>query len=304
MTSNSGKYHYERWLELFSDAVFMGCGIDWNRITIDAGYLPWARDGVGIVCGVRKLAGTTASGNRIKPFSNSGYSGVCLGRATLGFRKDSAWVEYRSDGAHELWDYNWYDFGHCTRLDGRIDLLVRDHVDYLGESIIKGFEWYSANTKRNGKWKIPSYQRKGRGETVYIGSRESDYFIRIYNKSVESGWNHPDGDIWRMEVQWNNPIANEVSHGIRRMGYTDRKAYGVIAEWCQRAGLVVGPRYGYKSLVQFEVPRIDTDNERAISWLGRSVKKTVARLTGEGLYDKVEEALGLYGLDVRKESEV
>lgn len=154
--------------------------------------------------------------------------------------------------------------------------------------------------KKNGRWKVPYYQRKGRGETVYIGSRESDYFIRIYNKSVESGWQHPDGDIWRIEVQWGNPIANEVSHGIRGMGFTDRKLFGVVAEWCERAGVLFGPRWGYKPLVRFEAPRSDTDNQRSIEWLKRGVRSTVARLTRDGEYDKVEEALGLYGLDSRQ----
>ncbi len=292
---------YEIWRDTFDRASFVGCGIDWNRVTIDAERLPWGRDGVGIVRGVRVLAGDSARGNRPKSFSNSGYSGIALGNATLGYRGDSAWVELRSDGADRLWRSDWYDLAHCTRLDARIDLLVKSPVQYLGDCIMRGYEWYTANTKKNGRWKVPSYTRKGRGETVYIGSRESDYFIRLYNKSVESGWNHPDGDIWRIEIQWNNPIANEVSHGIRRMGYTDRKLHGVVTQWCERAGVLSGNRYGYKSLVQFEAPRIDTDSERSLSWLSRSVRGTVKRLTADGQYDKVEKALGLYGLDTRND---
>lgn len=304
MSLSNQEDFYVDWRRAMDNAVFIGCGVDWNRATIDSELLPWKRDGIDILRAVRLLAGDSAVGGRAKSFSNSGYSGLALGCATLGYRGDSAWVELRSAGADKLWAYDWYDMAHCTRIDLSLDMLVPFEFYRLGETIMKGFEWFIANHKRNGKWKIPDYRRKQEGETVYIGSRNSDHFFRIYNKTVESGWNHPEGNIWRIEIQFQNPIANEVSHGLRRVGITQRKLFGQIRHYCESAGILTCDASGYRPLVGFRVDPIPTDNERSLTWLNRSVKGTVARLTKAGEYDKVERALGLYGLDTRSESEV
>lgn len=292
---------YERWCSAFGNSVVLGSGVDWNRCTVDASLLPWKRDGVGILRGVRDLAGASSRGNRAKSFSNSGYSGLALGDATIGFRLDSAWIEKHGDNADELWNHSWYDMAHCTRIDLRFDLLVKGEWDLLGHSIEQGYQYITRTYKRNGKWKKSRYVREGRGETVYIGSRESSHFCRIYNKSAESGWVHPDGDIWRVEWQFNTPLANEVSHELRRRNYNDEQLFVFIAGYCETNGIPVSFGFGGERMDRVRVPGVDTDNSRSLAWLNRSVRGTVRRLTQEGLYDSVEKSLGLLGLDARQD---
>lgn len=300
----SNEKHYNRAADAFANALVVDYGVDWNRVTVDANLLQYKRDGVGILRGVRDLAGSDARGNKPKSFANSGYSGLALGSATLGFRKDSAWVELRSSGAERLWAYEWYDYAHCTRVDLRVDVVVVGDYPLLGESLVKGYEYLASTYKRNGGWKLPSYVRKGLGETVYIGSRESSHFCRVYNKTVEGGYKSDLGDVWRFEWQFNNPLANEVSHGLRGRNDSGRGAFDTVMEYNKDNGLPTSFGFNPEYLGRFHATRVDTDNQRSHEWLKRTVAPTIRRLTREGEYAKVEQSLGLLGLDTRQESEL
>lgn len=304
MSLMSLEQHYNRAADAFANALVVGYGVDWNRVTVDANLLQYKRDGVGMLRGVRDLAGDSGRGNKPKSFSNSGYSGLALGAATIGYRKDSAWVELRSNGADRLWDFDWYDYSHCTRIDLRVDVVVVGDFELLGESLVKGYEYLASTYKRNGGWKIPSYVRRGKGETVYVGSRESSHFCRVYNKTVEGGYKSDLGDVWRFEWQFNNPLANEVSHGLRRRAERERVAFDTVMEYNKDNGLPTSFGFTPVFLGRFTAPRVDTDNQRSHEWLRRTVAPTVRRLTREGEYAKLEQSLGLLGLDIRQESEL
>jgi len=55
------------------------------------------------------------------------------------------------------------------------------------------------------------------GRTLYIGSRSSDRYIRIYDKSAESKGLYPDR-TWRWEVEYKRPRAGMVAARLLRQG--------------------------------------------------------------------------------------
>jgi len=69
------------------------------------------------------------------------------------------------------------------------------------------------------------------GATLYIGSRSSDRFIRIYDKTAESKGVYPERS-WRWEIEYKKPRAGMVAARLLRLGAGPHAVIDVV-----RAGL-------------------------------------------------------------------
>jgi hypothetical protein len=70
------------------------------------------------------------------------------------------------------------------------------------------------------------------GATLYIGSRSSDRFIRIYDKTAESKGVYPER-TWRWEIEYKKPRAGMVAARLLRLGAGPHAVIDVV-----RAGLL------------------------------------------------------------------
>lgn len=97
--------------------------------------------------------------------------------------------------------------GRFTRVDVAVD--THDvHISTVDEAIKRG----DLVSRATNQEKIESY--KGEGFTIYIGSRTSDRFTRIYNKQAEQGLPAED-DIWtRAEVEFKGGQAQTAASHI------------------------------------------------------------------------------------------
>ncbi len=66
---------------------------------------------------------------------------------------------------------------------------------------------------------IQSVDKQGAslGQTVYIGSRASHLFLRVYDKGKEQ---HTDEDWTRVEIEMKHPVATKVAHQMNARGIT------------------------------------------------------------------------------------
>ena len=87
---------------------------------------------------------------------------------------------------------------HITRVDVAFD--VKD-VD------MSQWKWIDSKSRKTNVW----YDGQGNVETYYIGGKESEKKIRIYNKAVEQKLN--EGIWWRVEVQLRGQTAEEFRKG-------------------------------------------------------------------------------------------
>lgn len=78
-----------------------------------------------------------------------------------------------------------------TRIDIAIDIKNIDLNDYI---VIDNM------SRKNNRY----YDGKNRLETYYLGARNSDFTIRMYDKALEQG---KDGDWWRIEAQLRREFA-------------------------------------------------------------------------------------------------
>lgn len=81
-----------------------------------------------------------------------------------------------------------------------------------------------------------SVSKKGKLQTLYFNSRQSDMFCRLYDKQAESNLEFP---LTRLEFEIKGDLAYEFSKRLSYLGMADAVnfIYSKINEFCQRKGL-------------------------------------------------------------------
>lgn len=152
-------------------------------------------------------------------------------------------VDWHTDRASQrrLWTLTGSDLDKLANLEFSHERLLTDVSRTLGVNVtrldfaadIRGANakpddieraWLEGRVKTNARRMqvIEAKDKKGhgKGKTVYIGSRTSSVFLRVYDKGAES----KSGDDWlRVEVEAKSPVSNKVcsamaERGIARVG--------------------------------------------------------------------------------------
>jgi len=105
---------------------------------------------------------------------------------------------------------------HCTRVDLTCDVKGGDYCD--PHQILQAFIAGACKTKARTANRVDNWQPGSRGGcTIYIGSRDSLTFLRVYDKAAQLGGDTP---VWtRIEVECKGDVANNVcaalaAHGV------------------------------------------------------------------------------------------
>lgn len=172
-----------------------------------------------------------------------------------------------------------------------------DMAEYMRDYYVQ----YRETHERKGSWPNYSYRDDEGEQTLYIGSRDSWRFMRFYNKSAEQKWSTIVGQFWRAEIQFGKEQCNELAHRLQGDLLSPCASYNLVDDYCETIGL--GFLFGFSSepLVLPKPERPSNDAERRLAWLNKQVRPTVAKLAAAGYYERAEQALGLFGLDTRKD---
>ena len=139
------------------------------------------------------------------------------------------------------------------------------------------------------------YEDERGGKTVYLGSRSSDRFIRIYDKGVQSGQDEAF-KMYRFECEFKNRRAWKTWDALarqRQRGWYETIASIVVGE-LKRKGIYVDlPDGDGLFSVDLSLSVKDGTIERTLSWLSKSVSGSVQRLIDDGYEIAVYNALGL-----------
>ncbi len=134
------------------------------------------------------------------------------------------------------------------------------------------------------------------GETLYIGSRRSDQFGRLYDKAAEEANTALFGRKWRYEVEYKDRRAQNVMKAlIEPEKRVPLPALIQNAVWWWFDERNIPPLFdrAYNQRVAFETSGKITDTSRQLTWLTKQVQPTVKRLLAQGEEDAVWAALGL-----------
>ena len=161
-------------------------------------------------------------------------------------------------------------------------------------------------TPCNKRRKLTFIRNNWGGQTVYIGSRFSDQYGRLYDKGRESSQGQqegtPEGKIWRYEVEFKGKRAKRIGDQLLASIEQNDNIAGQIGATVDKWFLsrdVEPINNPYVDLPYFtEVSATVSDDDKTIAWISSSVSPSVQRLIDKGKKDAVLDALGLGDLTI------
>jgi hypothetical protein len=127
------------------------------------------------------------------------------------------------------------------------------------------------------------------GRTLYIGSRSSDRYIRIYDKTAESKGVYPERS-WRWEIEYKKPRAGMVAARLLRQGGGANAVIDVV-----RSGLVdLRVRLPFGDPTPGWVPhpgQRKSDDHTRLAYTSRVVRPFLQRLIDRVGESRVRDAL-------------
>lgn len=229
------------------------------------------------------------AGAEVKPWGHWGYSGFGTRHAHYGQRPDSDCLVLSSALADDYLSRAVPLASHISRLDSCVTARAPEADDSL---IVGGYDAGRNAVFRGGhKPAFELLQHSQRGVTLYVGSRASRTFGRLYNKHRESELDYYAG-CFRYEVEQKNDVANcralDLAAGTDRGDKVKRDVYAFFAN--RGVEPIFAPGDGRLSASPY---RPHTDDQRRLLWLAGQVRTSVKALIERGHGQEVLDALGL-----------
>lgn len=259
-------------------------GIDWVTATTD-------RQDVGYGWFDLFKRHCRERGVKDTPWQNRWYSGHQTDSLFWGYNKHYGYVFIASsDNARLYAPMATYSARHVTRMD----LQVTVRLDKPSYSYAKQTYKNCCNSHASDR-RYSLITNSNGGDTLYVGSRQSDQFGRLYDKGVESGLDKK-GYMWRYEVELKKPRAGSAAIAVmqeRECGNLDEAILNYVHQWFVMRG--VKPKFrATDTAFVVEVSRKITTDERKLEWLRTQVRPTVADLIERGFEQETFAALGIY----------
>ena len=201
-----------------------------------------------------------ADGNRAEPWGWNGYRGWQSRGVSLGDRDDGSIVRLSSDRAASLGGEILRSGVNVTRVD--LQSTIRFDSDAEGVADTHAREVLGAQQRGGKRIRIGHLRGFGRGDTLMLGSRQSNYYGRCYDKGRESGderYRH----CWRYEVECKGDGAQAARKAITAGEDVAKTAAAVVHDWFRNRGCAVRYRPGLAG----PLPPIGASHSDLDSWL-------------------------------------
>jgi hypothetical protein len=263
----------------------VSAGVDWITATARTGQH-------GALIGVlarRWRDQHAAEGNQVKAWRWQGYDGHTMDSLSVGTRHDGTIVRLSGDLARIRAPQLLTLADNVSRIDVQVTIQETPPCTNYAEQSI-------AIARRDrrvlaGLCSTTMISSTPAGTTAYIGTRISQRFYRIYDKSAESKQVYPPG-CWRYEVEYKGPRAMSVGNRLQAEQGSPEACRQVVeqafADYGVRLPLLALPP-GWKDTS----PRMETTDERRLTWLEKSIAPVVSRMMESMDRRMVLEALGI-----------
>lgn len=257
----------------------------------------------------------TTAGEEWRDFRFSGYRGQMSGGAQFGVRHDSTIVRLSSDVAAEHWAQAYSLASNVTRLDIQITVVPPDSPS---QRLAKHHrESRRGNRGRGRPRSFKFFYGPAGPEAAYFGSRQSDLFLRCYDKGLESGLPEFAGTL-RYEGELKRLQAVSACLQLDQTESPESWIAAKLRKMLEKSGIAFFPGVSAgANLLELErdstfrkkrtvVGKIYLDGptadqvllghgrlRRRYTWLEISVQPTVQLLMERGRSDLVLKALGL-----------
>lgn len=229
----------------------------------------------------------------LKVKSLLGYDGIGDDYFFVGQREDGYIRRIASSAADALYPQIFYSGDKPSRLD--VQVTVR-----LDEDINTVIQTHKAEATASNLMLSKARQRsieerndnKG-GMTIYIGSRHSEQFGRIYNKHAQKPEEHYANTI-RYEVELHGDNAAVWAESLLlSAGRRHRNCVSYVKEWFEARGVATLIAQPTNRQIPPPIHRPPPTTLRTLQWLTKQVRPAVQRLLMEVDRALVLEALGV-----------
>jgi hypothetical protein len=226
------------------------------------------------------VADAITRGERERPWTAYGYSGVSAGGASVGSGPAGTIVRISGARAANICREIVTNADSVSRID--IQATVRFSRDVSALARRHGAELQANQRQRKRRLSARVEHTYGRGDTLYVGSRSSQWFGRVYDKYRESG-EEKYQRCWRYEVECKADAAQKASKFLQSVSYGSAEISSAVRGWYSARGITPC----YRSAVVGSIGPIgasDTDAAGQLRWLANQVSgvaKRLAALYGE-----------------------
>jgi DNA relaxase NicK len=221
-----------------------------------------------------------------------GYVGTSYNGIARGERHDGVIVRCSGERAHGVFKRLPQQSRYITRLDLAVTLwFTQDDTGRAKRAHIDSA--VSRETIERGRpWKLRLVDGTGDGDTLYVGSRSSEQFGRLYDKGRESD-EEEYTNAWRWEVEYKGEAAQVVAEALSKGSAKQGQIAATVQKWFARRGVSVPLDVGQGEPIDAPPVAHKTDDDKKLMWLNSHVKGTVRKLIDAGRRDEVLLALGL-----------
>lgn len=256
---------------MFENAKLVDAGIDYIRVTCNDEL-----NGVRLRDHFWDTAEQDAQlGYEVQNGGAFGFVGKKSRHALWGVKKDWSMLQVSGRFAQRALAYA-HEGTQCTRLDLQVTYQVEEGKV---EETIRSL--YNVACDHKGEEgmpvKVKMIEERHKAQTVYIGSRASDYFVRIYDKFEESG-----KEEYRNCVRVELEIKGRASKAIWQRMCTSEDGVGHLLNHLKKIvskrGIVL-PEHFKGKIPQMVFKREPMKEENQLAWLKRQISPTVTKLS-------------------------
>lgn len=227
-----------------------------------------------------------------KPWAWMGYYGENSKHVAYGSGTQGSILQVSGSLAQEVRRFN-PPYDGVPRLDAQVTVWFKRDIPHLARWAAD--ESVQAREKSHGgKWRVNVRAGYGDGDTCYLGSRQSNVFIRIYDKWRESGLAEEYRHAWRFEIELSGSPAAEIWAGAHAAEPRPEAVAGWVRWYLARRGVSLPDTLSSVLASTPQAPRRETDNDRRLAWLRSQVRPSIDKMLASGVsLAQVREALGL-----------
>jgi replication initiation factor len=216
------------------------------------------------------------------------YSGELCGGVFLGQRADGTVLRLSGDQADRWWKSTVEKCDNISRLDTQVTWTDDTYDTERGYEALNS----AIYQRRNGghPFKITHTAEYEGGFTLYLGSRASDRFGRLYDKWQESQ-EECYRNSWRYEIELKSDQALACAKQLATHAQPAQHVTSTVYNFFRERG--VRPPWSPGDGQYFRRVHIPPpDDEKRLNWLGQTIVPVIEGLQTRGLGEQVQQLLG------------
>ena len=228
-------------------------------------------------------------GGKLSHQSRHGFSLACCSGIQYG-RSKAAWmVCLSSEVAHKYWLAFAAYAKNCTRVDLACTVWYKDDANERIPAT------YDACVKAGGKAaanRTTLIRNERKGHTIYVGSRASAQFGRLYDKWRQQNKSDHYRNALRFEVEYKKPLSGEVMRWLMLEERNSEQISAKVLNWFADRQ-VSTPEICTIPDNAIQYPRMETPIEKKLEWLRKTVKPVYRQLVAAGFQIEADGSIGL-----------